>query len=181
MSRTSQLVATAAVLAVGSLLLSGCGTPAGGDPGGHRLKELANDGAFAKSPDGATGVRTTLTKAKYVKPGFTGGGWHGPGVLVGFTSTAPPADVYGFYDRRAQAAGWHPAGSGTLGTDSWAKTYPDGASATLLLLLLTRGGTRDRTQVRAGGEHLARRPALVPRSREGRAETVPTVRVLGSR
>lgn len=128
---------------VGSLLLSSCGgTPAGGDPGGRRLKELASDPVFAAAPDGATGVQTTLTKAKYVKPGFTGGGWHGPGVLVTFTSTAPPADVYGFYDQSAQAAGWHPAASGGLGlTDRWAKTYADGASATLVLVLLTPSGT----------------------------------------
>ena len=125
---------------LGSLLLSSCGAPAGGDPGGRRLKELANDSVFATTPDSASGAQTTLTKAEYVKPGFSGGGWHGPGALVSFTSTAPPADVYGFYDQRAQSAGWHATGSNSEGlTDSWAKTLADGASATLILLMLTRG------------------------------------------
>jgi hypothetical protein len=104
------------------------------------LKELANDSMFATMPDSASGAQTTLTKAKYVKPGFSGGGWHGPGVLVSFTSTAPPADVYAFYDQRAQSAGWHATGSNSEGlTDGWAKTSADGASATLILLMLTRG------------------------------------------
>ena len=127
------------MLAVGSLLLSGCGTPAGGDPGGRRLKELASDHVFAALPDGATMIRTTQTKAHYRKPGFTGGGWDGPSVVVSFTSSAPPADVYRFYAQRAEAAGWRPTATGALGlTDRWAKTYSDGASATLILALLSR-------------------------------------------
>jgi hypothetical protein len=131
----------AALLALGSLLASGCGggTPAGGDPGGRRLKELGSDQVFASLPDGAANVRTTRTEAHYRKPGFSGGGWAGPSIVVTFTSSAPPADVYRFYDQRATTDGWKPTAKGALGvTDRWAKTYSDGAAATLMLALLSR-------------------------------------------
>jgi hypothetical protein len=125
------------MLALGAMLAAGCGSHAGGDPGGRRLKELSGDRVFAATPGGATKVRVKRTPARYAEPGFTGGGWHGPGVIVTFKSSAPPADVYRFYARRAAAAGWRPTASGALGvTDRWAKTYPDGASATLVLALL---------------------------------------------
>jgi hypothetical protein len=122
-------------------LIGGCGgsKAAGGDPGGRRLKELASDAVFAAKPQGVTTFHVTQTPAKYAKPGFTAGGWHGPSVVVSFTSSAPPADVYRFYGQRAEAAGWKPTASGSLGVpDRWAKTYSDGASATLMLALLTR-------------------------------------------
>jgi len=48
-------------------------------------------------------VSTTRTKAVYQKPGFTGGGWRGPSVVVKFTSSAPPVDVYRFVGARAKA------------------------------------------------------------------------------
>lgn len=84
-------------------------------------------------------IRETRTAARYRQPGFTGGGWDGPSVVVAFRSSAPPADVYRFYAQRTAAAGWRPTSTGALGlTDGWAKTYPDGASATLGLGLLTR-------------------------------------------
>jgi hypothetical protein len=126
------------LLASGSLL-SACGssTPAGGDPGGRRLQELSSDRVFAAVPDGATQVSTVRREAHYRKPGFTGGGWRGPTVIVTFKTPSPPADVYRFYARRARAAGWKPTAKGALGlTDRWAKTYPDGAFATLTLFLL---------------------------------------------
>lgn len=127
------------MVALGSLLVSGCGgTPAGGDPGGQRLKELGSDLVFSATPDGATMVQTTKTEAHYRKPGFSGGGWDGPTVVVTFTSSGPPADVYGFYAERAAAAGWQPTAKGAVGlTDRWAKTYSDGAAATLILALLS--------------------------------------------
>jgi hypothetical protein len=145
--------AAAAALAIGSLLTSGCGTPAGGDPGGRRLKELASDHVFAAGPDGATAIRTTRTPAHYREPGFTGGGWDGPSVVVAFRSSAPPADVYRFYARQAAAAGWRPTAKGALGlTDRWAKTYPDGAPATLVLSLLTRSqAASERSYQLSGG------------------------------
>ncbi len=127
-----------ALLALGVLLLAGCGgPPAGGDPGGRRLKELAAESVFSVPMDGATVVSTTRTKAAYQKPGFTGGGWRGPSVVVKFTSSAPPVDVYRFVGARAAATGWTPTSVGSVGVaDAWMKTYPDGAKATLLLSLL---------------------------------------------
>jgi hypothetical protein len=131
---------TGVMLAIGSLLLAGCGKPAGGDPGNRRLHELSSDRVFAALPDRATMIRVTRTPARYEQPGFTGGGWHGPSVVVAFRSSAPPAGVYRFYARRVAAAGWRPTASGALRlTDRWAKTYAhDGASAWLILALLTR-------------------------------------------
>ena len=131
-----------AVLAAGALLAlgAGCGgddTPAGGDPGGKRLGALADDGVFAAVPDGATQVETERREAQYREPGFSGGGWDGPAVVVTFTSATAPEEVYAFYAQRAEAAGWSPTAEGRLGlTDRWAKTFPDGAPATLSLSLL---------------------------------------------
>jgi hypothetical protein len=94
---------------------------------------------FAALPGGATTVRLIQTPAHYRKPGFAAGGWDGPSVVLIFRSAAPPADVYRFYRQRAAAAGWQSTARGALGlTDRWAKTYPDGASATLDLALLGR-------------------------------------------
>jgi hypothetical protein len=126
------------VLVLGALLLAGCGgPPAGGDPGGRRLKELAGDQVFSALPAGATLVGRTQKKAWYQKPGFTGGGWNGPTVAVNFTSPEAPADVYRFFGERAAAAGWQPTAVGSFGvTDSWAKTYPGGASATFSIARL---------------------------------------------
>ncbi len=121
--------------------LAGCGdAPAGGDPGGHRLQELARDRVFSAQPPSATVVSTKTTKAAYQQPGFTGGGWRGPSVVVTFTSAAPAAEVYRFYGARAVAAGWKPSASGSLEvTDRWSKTFPDGAAATLLISVVGRG------------------------------------------
>ena len=131
---------TGGLLAISSLLWVGCGssTPAGGDPGGRRLKELSGDPIFAALPDGATRMGTTRLGAHYRKPGFSGGGWDGPTVVVTLRTASPPAEVYRFYARRAEAAGWQPTAEGALGlTDRWAKTYSDGAPATLALALLS--------------------------------------------
>jgi hypothetical protein len=129
----------AGALALGALLLGGCGTPAGGDPGGRRLLELGSDRVFAALPGGATAVHRTRTPARYTQPGFTAGGWRGPSVVLTFASSAQPVDVYRFFARRAAAAGWRATSSGALGlTEVWRKTYPDGAAATLLLSMLPR-------------------------------------------
>jgi hypothetical protein len=105
------------------------------------LHELGTDHVFAALPDGAKGIRVTRTPARYSQPGYTGGGWRGPSIVVTFTSSASPVGVFRFYGRRAAVAGWRPRAEGALGlTDRWAKTYPDdGASATLLLAQLGRG------------------------------------------
>jgi hypothetical protein len=126
-------------LASASLLATGCGRSAGGDPGGRRLQELNLDRVFAALPAGAALISRTRTAARYNRSGFTGGGWHGPSVVLTFRSSAVPGEVYRFYARRAATAGWRGTARGALGrTDAWAKTYPDGASATLLLSALIR-------------------------------------------
>lgn len=148
----------AALLLALLLTAAACGTPAGGDPGGHRLAELGSDPVFtAPPPPGATSFGIRRTPATYQQPGFESGGWHGPGVVVSFTSGASPADVYGFYAQQAQAAGWRPTASGALKlTDRWAKTYPDGAKATLLLSLLdlSQTATQRRYMLSGGIEPL---------------------------
>jgi hypothetical protein len=105
------------------------------------LHELGADSVFARLPDDAKRIRVKRTAARYSQPGYTGGGWRGPSIVVTFTSSASPAGVFRFYARRAALAGWRPTAKGALGlVDRWAKTYPDdGASATLLLADLTRG------------------------------------------
>lgn len=122
-----------------ALLAAGCGArAAGGDPGGKRLKELGRDAVFAAVPRGATLIRLTRTPARYRQPAFQTGGWDGPSVVLMLRSPAPPAAVYRFYGRRANAAGWHATASGAFGlTDRWTKTYADGARAYLSFALLT--------------------------------------------
>ncbi len=51
----------------------------------------------------------------YRHPAFQGAGWDGPTVLVSFADSAPLATIYGFYARRAAAAGWRPTGRNGLG------------------------------------------------------------------
>lgn len=126
------------LLAIASLLAAGCSVrPAGGDPGGRRMKELSDDEVFAALPDGAKMVEETRTPAHYQRAVFTGGGWRGLTVVIVFKSSAPPADVFSFYARRAAAAGWLPrAGRESERARVWLKTYPDGAAANLLLALV---------------------------------------------
>jgi hypothetical protein len=139
--------------AVVSLLAAGCSvTPAGGDPGGRRLKELSDDEVFAALPDGAKMVEETRTPARYRQPAFQTGGWDGPSVVIAFKSSAPPADVFRFYARRAAAAGWRPqAGPEAERARVWLKTYPDGAEATLLLTLLPSSKTGGQVYYLSGG------------------------------
>jgi hypothetical protein len=147
-------IRTAALLALGALTLAGCGgPPAGGDPGGKRLEELAGDSVFATSPPRTKTSSVVKTKAAYTKPGFDGGGWRGPSIVVTFRSAMRPADVYRFYGARAAAAGWTPLAAGALRvTDRWTKTYPDGARATLSITAfgIPPAGTAD-TYFLSGG------------------------------
>jgi len=107
---------------------------------------------FAAAPSGATIVKLTRTPARYRKPGFEGGGWDGPSVTLTFRSQAPPGQVYRFYIRRAEAAGWRATASGALGlTDRWQKTYPDRAAAYLSLSLLTPPSTASKRLYMLGG------------------------------
>jgi hypothetical protein len=128
--------ATAALL-LATLALAGCGSPAGGDPGGRRLHELAADPVFTATPAGARTVAVARTPARHAAGGFESGGWHGPSVVATIRGPARPADVFRFYGRRARAAGWRPLKRNALGlADTWTKTFPDGAAATLSLLRL---------------------------------------------
>jgi len=123
-------------LTVTLLLMSGCGksAPPGGDPGNKRLNELSHDPIFAVLPPGATNVHVTRTPANYTQPPFQTGGWNGPSVEVTFRSSAPIANVYHFYARRAAATGWHALKRNVNGVIvSWNKTYPDRAQAWLSL------------------------------------------------
>jgi hypothetical protein len=133
---SARRVAVAAVVAA-ALPTAGCGSPPGGDPGGRLLRELAADPGFTSLPPAATAVSVTRTAARYRNPDFTTGGWDGPSVVVAFSSASAPAAVYRFVARAATGAGWHATASGAIGlTDRWAKTYPDGGRATLLLVSL---------------------------------------------
>ena len=135
----TRLLAAALASLGAATLLAGCGTPAGGDPGNRRLHELAADRVFSRLPAGAGRLGVKRTAARYVKPGFDGGGWHGPSVVATFTSPSPEAAVYRFYGRRAKAAGWRATKTNARGeTFTWTKTFPDGAPAYLSLLHLAR-------------------------------------------
>jgi len=132
--------------------LAGCGTPAGGDPGGRRLRELSRDPVFAASAPGATVLRLTRTPARYVQPAFQAAGWDGPSVVVAFRSMATPADVFRFYAGRAATAGWKATRKDWRGlTDGWTKSYPDGARATLSLFQLDRVGPAARRRYSLDG------------------------------
>jgi hypothetical protein len=138
----TRLVGT--LIAVG-LLLAACGStrPAGGDPGGHRLRELSRDPVFTQLPPGAQNASLDKTQAEYRKPGFGSGGWAGPAVVLSFTSAADPASVFLYYTQLATSNGWQPKAIGSLGvTDRWTKTYSDGAAATLFLAKLPRSEYR---------------------------------------
>jgi hypothetical protein len=131
-----RLATLIAVLAASALASVGCGagTPTGGDPGDKRLHALRADPAVASPPPGAQNIVKRETKATYRKPGFDAGGWDGPSVIVTFTSSASPAEVYGYYARRAEAAGWQPTAKGALDlADRWAKTFDGNAPARLFL------------------------------------------------
>jgi hypothetical protein len=135
-----------ATLATLALIATGCGgKPAGGDPGNRRLQELAGDPVFAAFPPRSRAGRVSDTPARYQRRDIAGGGWHGPGIVARFVSSAPAEEVYAFYAQRAAAAGWVGTKTGPLGfTNTWAKTYPDGAPATLLLLVVDPGAAERR-------------------------------------
>ena len=118
------------------------GPPVGtGDPGNKRLKELSADPIFASLPDGAVlSGSINRTPARYRQPGFQTGGWDGPNVVATFISNQPVSTIYQFYAIRAANAGWHASSQGSLGyTDSWIKTYADGATGYLSLDALGNG------------------------------------------
>jgi hypothetical protein len=110
----------------------------GGDPGNHRLHQLANDPIFHALPPGATSSQLILSPSKYSGTAFQSQGWIWPGVQLTFTSGAPTRSVFVYYAEKAKADGWRPTNilPGLGVARSWEKTYQNGASATVGLLML---------------------------------------------
>jgi len=127
----------ASVVAGAAIALTGCfslaGKPPGrGDPGNRRLHQLAADPIFGALPLGAEGAELKLIPASHRSSVFEPSGWNGPGVTRTFESSAPAISVYEFYGERVRAEGWTAVGVGSLHVpDTWRKTYPNGALATL--------------------------------------------------
>jgi hypothetical protein len=92
-------------------LLAACGeTGSDGnpDPGNRRLHALATDAIFASLPRGGTRTIWQEKPAYRSSSVFEGRGWHGPSVVMTFTSSESIRDVYGFFAKRAQETGWTP-------------------------------------------------------------------------
>jgi len=111
-------------------LMAGCSTnspPPGGDPGNTRLDQLRADPIFRSLPVGAHRTGPIVrTPARYFPPGFSRGGWSGPAVTVTFTSTEPPASVFGYYATLAPSLGWVATGNTNVlhYPEGWKKHYP---------------------------------------------------------
>lgn len=71
---------------------------------------MAADLIFAGLPPGAVRTGWQVRPAKYRGGGWFAGqnGWDGPVVILTFTSSLPPRDVYRFYGERAAEDGWTP-------------------------------------------------------------------------
>jgi hypothetical protein len=134
-------------------LLGACGrtgAPSGGDPGNRRLHALASDPVLqALPPDARADGAPTLTPARYMAPGFDGGGWDGPAVTLRFESLEPAQSVFAFYVEHARASGWAATSNrNVLGyPEVWTKSV-SGSRAHLTLTDLdiraTSGGTLSR-------------------------------------
>lgn len=111
-----------------SFMLVACGanTPSGNpDPGNRFLRMMAEDQVLLGFPPNSTSLKTTLSPAQYQQPGFSGGGWSGPGVSLKFVSSARALDVYAFYAREATAHGWVVKDQGHFHVpDVWTKNLP---------------------------------------------------------
>ena len=126
---------------VAAVFVSACSVAAaGGDPGQRRLHELAAEEVFRLTPPGSARPGPVVPTPAHKRPaGFGSGGWEGPSVISSFTAATPPGQVLRFYDENAVATGWHRTASGAFGVpDRWAKTYPDGTSASLVLNVAPR-------------------------------------------
>jgi hypothetical protein len=97
---------------------------------------LAGEKVFQSLPPGSQADGPMVrTPARYVHPGFDGGGWHGPAVTLTFTSTGSAASVFSFYERRVGTLAWTATGSRNVlhYPQVWTKPYPRGANAYLSL------------------------------------------------
>ena len=150
--RPAAAAPASALVAIVAAAATACGTPAGGDPDGRRLHELAADRVFAATPPGATGAVVRRIPARYRHPAFQGAGWDGPTVLVSFADSAPPATVYGFYARRAAAAGWRPLGRNGLGfTHRMGEDLSGRGGGELALLPVSQAGPASRRRYQLAG------------------------------
>ncbi len=116
--------------------------PPGGDPGNRRLYTLSADPIFRVLPPDAHMVGTIVrTPARYSQPGFGGGGWHGPGVTLTFTSSQPSTSVFSYYANLAPSFAWIATGSrNVVGYPQvWDKQYPGIAQARLSLVDIDLG------------------------------------------
>ncbi|MHB8288450.1 MAG: hypothetical protein ACYDEY_04290 [Acidimicrobiales bacterium] len=130
------LIASAVVLL--ALGLSACtpgawGPPPGtGDPGNVRLHQLRANPIFSMLPPGAVRTSIKLHPARW--DNFYGG-WSGMGVDEYFISTAPPAQVFSFFNAKATKLGWHPSrfNVSNPGGPFWSKRLPGGDDASMSL------------------------------------------------
>jgi hypothetical protein len=122
--RRAVLLLAAAGLAATSAAAAACGRIGNPnpDPGNRRLHALAADPVFARLPPGAVRTSWQENPAKYRSNVFEGSGWHGPSVILTFTSPQPVREVYRFYAEQAQEASWTPWQKLSNGfTGSWSK------------------------------------------------------------
>jgi hypothetical protein len=138
-------------LLVGGFAACSNGSTAGGsDPGNVRLSTLAGERVFQSLAPGSSAIGPPVqTPARYVQPGFDGGGWHGPAVTLTFTNSGLPSTVFSYYRDQVGSSGWIATGNrNALGYPQvWTKRYPGGSEAYLSLLdldLQTSGNDRSR-------------------------------------
>ncbi|MHB8289908.1 MAG: hypothetical protein ACYDEY_11845 [Acidimicrobiales bacterium] len=118
-----------------ALSLGACGqspAPGTGDPGNFRLHQLRANPIFSVLPPGAVRISIKLHPA-YWDSFYSG--WHGLEVDEYFTSTAPPAQVFSFFNTEAAKLGWRPSrfNASHPGSPSWSKRLPGGDDAGMSL------------------------------------------------
>ena len=127
--RLRKLLVGAAVLF--ALSLAACGqspAPGTGDPGNFRLHQLRANPIFSVLPPGAVRISIKLHPAEWDSI-FR---YWGP-IMVDehFTSTAPPAQVFSFFNAEATKFGWQPANTNASHpvVPIWSKRLPGGDDA----------------------------------------------------
>jgi hypothetical protein len=124
------------LLVAGIAACSNGSRTAGGDPGNVRLNALAGEQVFQSLAPGSKAAGPPVqTPARYMQPGFDGGGWHGPAVTLTFTNSGSPSTVFSYYEDRVGSSGWIATGNrNALGYPQvWTKRYPGGSEAYLSL------------------------------------------------
>ena len=116
-----------------ALSLGACGqspAPGTGDPGNFRLHQLRANPIFSVLPPGAVRISIKLHPAEWDSI-FR---YWGP-IMVDehFTSTAPPAQVFSFFNAEATKFGWQPANTNASHPvfPDWSKRLPGGDDASM--------------------------------------------------